>query len=360
LKLVHISYLPIEGVTHPGDWFKRVGFFYGILDALATHIEVHNIAGIGYTGNTMHNGVHHHFLPAKKIRSTAAINHYIKSIQPDVVIVAGLMFPYQLLMLRRKLGKRVKIIVQHHAEQTISPYLVPFQWVAQHATDAFFFTSRDLAEPWIRRGLVPAKKVFEVMETASVFQRYTIDQQQRDDKRPLVYLWVGRLIEKKDPLTAVKGFAAFAKIYPQVQLYIIYSTDNMLMQVKEAIDRCNAGDCIHLVSKVPHSDMEQWYKRVDCIISTSFYEGSGVAVIEAISCGCIPVLSDIASFRTISGNGRYGVLFEKGNPAALADALVTTQGMDVDEKKAEVEKYYQSALSFTAIADEMLSVFRRL
>ena len=47
------------------------------------------------------------------------LHRFVKSLQPDIVIVSSLNFSIQVIQLRLVLGKKIKIIVQNHAEQPL-------------------------------------------------------------------------------------------------------------------------------------------------------------------------------------------------------------------------------------------------
>ncbi|HEX3386522.1 MAG TPA: glycosyltransferase, partial [Mucilaginibacter sp.] len=80
-------------------------------------------------------------------------------------------------------------------------------------------------------------------------------------------------------------------------------------------------ESITLVGELPHDELQYWFNSADFTLSASHYEGSGTAVCEAMSCGCVPIVTDIPSFRMITDNGRCGLLYEPGNEHALLDAL---------------------------------------
>jgi glycosyltransferase involved in cell wall biosynthesis len=93
-----------------------------------------------------------------------------------------------------------------------------------------------------------------------------------------------------------------------------------------------------------------WYNSVDFVMAGSHYEGSGTAVCEAMSCGCIPIITDIFSFRMMTDNGNIGMLYEPGNQAKLLAALQQTATLDISAEKEKVLAYFASTLSFEAIA----------
>jgi glycosyltransferase involved in cell wall biosynthesis len=114
------------------------------------------------------------------------------------------------------------------------------------------------------------------------------------------------------------------------------------------------------VEDVQHSDLLQWYNRAAFVISTSHYEGSGTAVCEAMSCGCIPILTNIPSFRMMTSQAQVGFLFENGNVEALKDRLIKSTQINIEEEQKRVLTHYEQQLSFNAISRKMLSVINQL
>jgi glycosyltransferase involved in cell wall biosynthesis len=96
--------------------------------------------------------------------------------------------------------------------------------------------------------------------------------------------------------------------------------------------------------------MEAWYNSADYIISGSHYEGSGYAVCEAMSCGCIPILTDILSFRRMTGNGSCGTLYAPGDVESLFAAIGRIAACDPAIEREKVLRRFREALSFEVIA----------
>ncbi len=53
-----------------------------------------------------------------------------------------------------------------------------------------------------------------------------------------------------------------------------------------------------------------YYNSADYFVLGSHYEGSGFSLVEAMSCGVIPIVTDIPSFRMMTNNGKIGTLME--------------------------------------------------
>jgi glycosyltransferase involved in cell wall biosynthesis len=203
-----------------------------------------------------------------------------------------------------------------------------------------------------------SRKIHEVMEVSSVFS--PMDKELARDHTGVqgepVFLWVGRLNENKDPLTVVKAFLRFAEIKPSAHLYMIYHTEELLEEINELLRASPQKRNVTLVGQVPHEKLQCWFSSADVILSGSYYEGSGTAVCEAMSCGCMPVVTDIASFRMITDHGKCGLLCEPGNEEALLCALKQTLEIDMTEKQRLSLDFFKTNLCFEAIAGKIQAI----
>jgi glycosyltransferase involved in cell wall biosynthesis len=111
-----------------------------------------------------------------------------------------------------------------------------------------------------------------------------------------------------------------------------------------------------LIGKVAHDELQYWFNSADIIISGSHYEGSGTAICEAMSCGCMPLVTDIFSFRMITDNGKCGLLYKAGDEDGLLAALMQTQQMDIHGKQQLSLEYFRTNLSFEAIAGKIREI----
>lgn len=360
MKFVFASYTKTARLDNPEAWLKRINIYEGVLAALAKKHQVTSIDQINYEGEFVSHGVTHKFMRFSKweLKFPFRLHHAIKQQNPDVVFIHGLHFPLQVMQLRLHLGRNVKIIVQHHAERPFTGVKKYLQRGADAFVDAYLFASRDMGLDWIKKGnLASPQKIHEVMEVSSVF--YPMDRNlalTRTGATGQVFLYVGRLNAQKDPITIVNAFLKFAAIVPDARLYMIYQTEDILPRIMGLLKDHPQSSAIILVGKVPHDELLYWYNSADVIVSGSNYEGSGTAVCEAMSCGCVPVITDIFSFRMMTDNGNCGFLYEPGNEAALLSALVYTQNADMQKMKRATLSYFASHLSFEAIAGRIAGI----
>jgi glycosyltransferase involved in cell wall biosynthesis len=119
-------------------------------------------------------------------------------------------------------------------------------------------------------------------------------------------------------------------------------------------------EAVKLIGKVEHEKLIDWYSAINFYISGSWEEGSGYALLEAMACGCIPVITSIPSFNKITENGKYGYLYPPGDSESLARLLENLSGIDIDAERTRIENYFQENLSFKSIAENLNQVFAQL
>src|SRR5436190_7312463 len=172
MKIVSTSYTNTPGFSDPRAWLKRINFYTGILEELAKHYEVESIEQINYSGKLEQRGVQYHFpdLRGSKFYFPWQLHNFIKGLNPDIVFVNGLIFPLQIIQLRLKLGRRVKIIVLHRGEKPFGGIKGFLQKLADKMINAYLFTSAEFGKEWKRPGNISdQKKIYEVIQASSVF-----------------------------------------------------------------------------------------------------------------------------------------------------------------------------------------------
>jgi hypothetical protein len=132
MKIISVGYIKTAEFDNPHDWLKRISFYTGILEELAKQHEVLSIERINYKGVHQQKGVTYYFIRLKKkvVLFPWRMHRFIKKQRPDVVLVHGFIFPFQIIQLGWMLGKKVKIIVQNHAENHLRGSENVFQRIA--------------------------------------------------------------------------------------------------------------------------------------------------------------------------------------------------------------------------------------
>ena len=290
----------------------------------------------------------------------------VAATQPDIVHVNGLIFPAETWLLRRAVPATTAIVVQNHSPDGAvgrAPWFRLLGRANRGVADAFLFAAAGHADPWRQAGFIsPRQVVHQVMEASTPFRpvaRAAARAQIGMRGSPAV-LWVGRLNANKDPLTVLDGFERSLTRLPDATLTMIYSTEELLPAVRQRVDGAPAlGARVHLAGAVPHDRMATYHSAADLFVLGSHHEGSGYALMEACACGAVPVVSDIPTFRLLTG-GAAGALWPPGDAAALARALTDVAGRDLKEERARLAVHFTRALSWDAVGRRALHIYEEV
>jgi glycosyltransferase involved in cell wall biosynthesis len=159
----------------------------------------------------------------------------------------------------------------------------------------------------------------------------------------------------------LRAFELIRQQRPAAQLYLYYLTDELRSEMQRFIaTRPGLTEHVHFRSRVPRQQMPAIYNSSDFLIQASYREWSGLAVLEAMSCGVIPAVTHIPSFWKMTDGGRYGVLFAPGDHQALAAGVLAIPPDDIPRRSAEVCAWFQRALSFPVLAQQIADAYRWL
>lgn len=359
MKIVFVSYNNQSAYSAPELWLERIKTFVALLEALAEKCEVSYIKQIGYEGNFTKNNVGYIFLRSNKKKSylPRRINHSIKNLDPDVVIVSGIRSPLQIIQLRLNIGQNTIIIGRHHAERPPKAIRRLLQQLADKCINAYLFTSTGNAQEWFDAGIIGhGKEIYELIEASTGLTRLEKERslQQTEMNGDPVFLWVGRLNVNKDPLTVLKGFEKYLVSNPVGRLYMIFGGEDLLHEVNDLIEQSPVlSGAVILKGQIANNELSAWYSAADFYISASHSEGGSYALLEAMACGCIPIVTAIPAALKVIGDGRYGVIFQPGDVNDLAKKLAGLSAIDQKPLSKAIEYYFNAELSSRAIAAKL-------
>jgi glycosyltransferase involved in cell wall biosynthesis len=325
-------------------------------------------------GALEHRGVKYVFVkdggrahPSGEMTETHALAESVRAGDPHIVHVNGVIFPQLLRNLRRALPPEIRIVAQDHGGW--DPSMVSF-WSRYRVrrglakADAVLVSSPGHVSEWRGASVVPSRvAMLDVMESSTALQPLPIREARALSGvtgNPAI-LWVGRLVEDKDPLTMIEGFSLFLNACPDATLSLVYGVDTMWPRVRERIEReSRLAARVRVAGAVPFSQMPSYYSAADIYVSASRREGSGYAAIEAMACGAAPVLTDIPSFRVLTDGGRVGALWHRGDPQSLCEALTQVSAQPRQFLRQLVLDRFAAALSWEVLGQRAVAIYREV
>jgi glycosyltransferase involved in cell wall biosynthesis len=172
----------------------------------------------------------------------------------------------------------------------------------------------------------------------------------------VIYISVGSLIQRKDPVTVIQGFLKHSTSQKDV---LIMLGDGPLMQSCKELAAQASDGAVRLEGQV--SNVAEYLRAANYFISASHSEGLPNTVMEALASGLPVILSDIAAHREFFAEGKtIGELFPSGDPSALAQAIDDVEKLDDTRLAEEARKQAVEHLSAEAMSREYQNLYHSI
>jgi glycosyltransferase involved in cell wall biosynthesis len=288
----------------------------------------------------------------------------IAAARADVVHFHGTSMHLNLALLAARL-RGPRLAVQFHGGGPArSPATRVLQRFGLGRADRVLFTSPKQAFPFIEAGVLAG---MERVETALEISSPMVFPAREEARRTTgftgrpIFLSVGRMHPDKDPLTMLRGFEIVARQWPEARLYCCYTSEELLPNVRRFLgERPEVAARVELLGPIPYAGMAPVFASADFLLQASVREVAGIAIVEAIAAGAVPVLTRIAAFEEMTDEGRLGVLFEPGDPEAMARGILSIDLASLPARRRALREHFDAHLSYAAMARRLEAIYRGL
>jgi glycosyltransferase involved in cell wall biosynthesis len=361
LHVAQINFVPVPKGTNGTETLEKWSSLVDVAEAAATSgARVSVIQAATNAEYIERNGISYHFthspLEDSLSRRANRFSTLLEEVGADILHVHGLDFAEDAFAISKHLPN-LPILFQDHANRPPRWWRWPQSRRWYGAASGVAFTTTELAAPFIKTGLLrPDSNVFAIPESTCRFTRGSRARARAETGLhgdPCI-LWVGHLNHGKDPLTVLDGVARAAEALPGLQLWCVFGNAPLLADVQRRIHRdSHLAGRVHLLGQLPHERIEWLMRAADLFVSGSHSESCGYAVLEAMACGITPVVTDIPSFRALTGE--IGHLWHCGNSDSLSEALI--RAVANRPTPEQVRAHFDSALSPTALGRQWAKAY---
>ena len=170
---------------------------------------------------------------------------------------------------------------------------------------------------------------------------------------------VGRLVSEKNFSSLIRTWKVVYSVYPDWHLEI-WGDGQLKHELNCLIKKLQLAESVYL--KGYTDDVMQNYAKASMFVCSSSFEGFGLAIVEAMSCG-LPVVSYDCPFgpKDIITDGKDGFLVPMGDEQALAERICYLIEHEDERRimgKAALEKSKQYAMEI--IIDKWMNLFKNL
>lgn len=258
--------------------------------------------------------------------------NYFRKRRPDVVFSAEDHLNAVALFALILAGSRAKF----SGSSRVTPYdtysnkLLSKRWLLKGVVRALMWRANVLT--CVSEGMVeqyrsifhnaPHKCVYNIIdnELARKKMQEPVDLDWLTQKEIPVVVAAGQLEPWKGFDDLIRAFEIVARSR-EVRL-VIFGEGSLRGQLETMISELGLGDRVKLPGNV--SNPLKYFSQADLFVLSSHVEGMPNALVEAIMCGCTPVATDCQTGpRELLHNGKYGYLVKVGDPASIAEGILT-------------------------------------
>jgi glycosyltransferase involved in cell wall biosynthesis len=277
----------------------------------------------------------------------------VRALRPAVVHLQGLAFPHA----RQLSGIGAAVLAQDHSDRVPAGWRRAERRHALRRIDGALFTAAEMARPFFDAGVLrPGLPVLEVMEATSAFTPGDVEEARKRTGiggDPCI-LWLGHLDSNKDPLTILDALSLARRTLPELRLWMCFGTAPLEPQVRARLAaEPGLAARVTLLGRVPHTEVEQLCRAADFLVQGSSREATSYALLEALACGCTPLVTDIPALRRMTGGGAIGGLFRPGDVPGLASLLESFSARPRAELRQAARAHFERHLSPAALSRDL-------
>lgn len=164
------------------------------------------------------------------------------------------------------------------------------------------------------------------------------DTNNKIEKEPYTIIWVGRHVEPKQPLEALKAMHHIAKEIPEAKLLMV-GGGGQTKQLAKIVKKLDIEENVEFYAERP--DIADLYSRASLLLLTSITESFCLVLAEAKVYGIPAVMYEIPFLELVQGENCGCVQVERMNNKALADATI-----DLLKNREKIERLSDEAVDF--------------
>lgn len=227
-------------------------------------------------------------------------------------------------------------------------------------TRALIAVSDELAEHAARLG-VPSERIHVI--PGGVPYRAREDRQEARrrlgvDDDAVCILWVGRLVPVKQPLDAIRAFAALVASSPRKDVVLALIGDGPLgAEVSETVRREGLDGRVRLLGYQSREQVWSWQCASDLLINSSRSEGTPIAVLEALGAGTPVAAYPLPGVRAALAAVDGGTTALDSTPQGLAAAISTALGEAENRHRAALAEEARERFDIAGAAQQVEAVY---
>ncbi len=171
------------------------------------------------------------------------------------------------------------------------------------------------------------------------------------------FLFCGTIEPRKNLATLIRGYALAKDNIKDSKLILAGGRGKQAEEIKRLISILKLDSDVILTGYLTREELKYLYKNSTALVFPSHYEGFGLPVLEAASCGIPSLVSDIEVFHEVFLD--YPLYFDQDDPQNLADSLIRiSSDNELTEKKRGEAALLSRKFSWRIAAEKTLKLYK--
>lgn len=267
--------------------------------------------------------------------------------------------------------KKIKTIYTiHDLSFEIMPYVYKEKWYSEIKNSALradiilvpsFSTKKDIVEIY----KIPEEKikVLYLGVNKDIFKPIEKDiskmklRKYFDEEKYI--LTVATSIKRKNLPFLLDVYAALKEKNIEEKLVIIAGSNSLKKEILNLIKQKNLEKCVYCFAEIPEDDLPYFYSAAELFVFLSLYEGFGLPVVEAMSCGVPVIVSNISSLPEIVKDAGICISpYDKDE--AVGQILKVINDSDLKSKLKEKGLERSKLFDWKKFAESVVEIYEKL
>lgn len=247
----------------------------------------------------------------------------------SVIINKHTQILYAAYLAQKVLGaENIKIISIIHNDSIV---LYRRQKYLENITDIIFCVSSRIMKKLVNVYKINKYKVYHkespVYFEMELYRKYTLD-----NKQPVKIGYAARLVKMQKRADRLIEFINLLEEIKCLYHFTIAGDGAYKKILQEYISQNNLSEKVSLIGQITKEGVDKLWKDMDIYISVSDFEGSSISLLEAMSNGVVPLVTDVSGADDFISQGKTGYIFKQNNIRGMAE---TVKKMDFDRMKMQ-------------------------
>lgn len=170
-------------------------------------------------------------------------------------------------------------------------------------------------------------------------------------ERPVDIVFLGRLEPVKGVGNIIQALPNIIDQYPNLQMKFI-GTGGQRAELETFVEEHNISDHVTFTGWIDREEVPDHLNNAQILLMPSVSEGVPKTILEAMSCGTIPIATPVGGIPDIVEDGKNGFLLKNTNPETIERTISSVLNRDdLDVISANAHHYIRNNYSYDVVRD---------